>query len=92
MSIEDVNSYILDTMVNQYNQKDLSLTDELQLSSIQILKIVSSIEKKFGIEVEDEYIFHGLFTSCEVLCSYICDQLELSEDQMWRTKIDVKKK
>ena len=90
MSIEDVNSYILDTMVNQYNQKDLSFTDKLQLSSIQILKIVSSIEKKFGIEVEDEYIFHGLFGSCEALCSYICNMLDLTDDQVWRTMIDSK--
>jgi acyl carrier protein len=43
----------------------------LELSSLQILNALAKTEREFGIEVEDEMVFHGVFASAEALAAYI---------------------
>lgn len=83
-NIEEVNGCVLELMEKESDRLGLGLDDTVELASIQILKILAAVEKKFLIEVDDRYIFHGLFTSPKVLSSYICNELGLAQDNTWK--------
>jgi acyl carrier protein len=49
----------------------LSSEDFLDLSSLQILNALAKTEREFAIEVEDEVVFHGVFSNAKVLADYV---------------------
>ena len=59
-------------------RSDIGPDDPLDLSSIQILKALAQIERTFEIEVEDDDVFHGLFTSVRHISDYVCQKLDIS--------------
>ncbi|PJI06513.1 MULTISPECIES: hypothetical protein [Clostridium] len=75
-----IDNQILELVSKKFNISDLKFDEEIQLSSIEILKMVTLIEKKYGIEVEDKFIFHGLFSSCKTISSYIYNKIKLSDE------------
>ncbi|BCJ94847.1 hypothetical protein acsn021_24160 [Anaerocolumna cellulosilytica] len=84
-NVEEVKRDILTMIREEKECYDINLEDELDLVSIQILNLVAKIEKKYLIEVDDSYIFHGLFSSACVISSYICNELELIKDDSWKS-------
>lgn len=56
-----------------------SLEDRLDLNSLQTLRALSLIETIFQIEIEDDFVFHGLFASTQSVVGYICQNIGLSE-------------
>ncbi len=87
--IQYVKNRVLNIMAEEIKNEDLQLKDSIFLSSIQILKALAKVEKEFLVEVDDRYVFHGLFSSPKVLSSYICYELGLSDDEKWLE--DIKK-
>ena len=60
---------------------------DLTLTSLQTIKLVSKIEKKFQIELADRYIFRGIFRNLETLCSYILFQIGDTESVGWKESV-----
>lgn len=85
--VKDINKYVLDILSEEIKDTNLDFNAKIDLSSIQILKVLANIEKKFQIEVDDKYVFHGLFSSGEILSSYICNKLGISENEYWKESI-----
>jgi acyl carrier protein len=88
MDNREVNKTVLTILAGAARKPDLDFQERMDLSSIQILNVLSQVEKQFKIEIEDDYVFHGLFSSADILASYINYKLELSTDENWRRAID----
>ncbi|HHV28119.1 hypothetical protein [Acetivibrio mesophilus] len=69
--VREIKRYISE----EFNIQPLSIESDLQLSSIQILNTVTWIEKTYQIEVDDKYIFHGMFKNIRLLSLYISGEL-----------------
>ncbi len=61
--------------VKQYINADGTFLD-IGLNSINYIKVVVSIEEKFGIEFDDELLDFEQFTSINTLCTYIKENIE----------------
>lgn len=52
--------HMLISIISKYSKKELSLDttiEELELESIEFVKIIVEIEKVFGVEVEDDALY-----------------------------------
>lgn len=58
-------------IVEVSQQANIAFDQDLDLSSIQVLKALALVEKTFQIEVEDEEVFHGIFKSVQRLNTYV---------------------
>lgn len=76
MNEVQVLEYIREMFIKETKDEELTTTTEVLLSSLQILNMLSKVEKKFGIEIEDELVFHGLFSSIQLLSDYVMKLLE----------------
>lgn len=76
MGEDKIREFIRELFVKETKSEDLIDTTEVLLSSLQILNMLALVEKKFGIEIEDELIFHGLFSSVESLSDYVIKSME----------------
>lgn len=77
MSVQDtIESQVRAIIMEASQRSDFQPTEILDMSSIQVLKALSLIEKTFQIEVEDEEVFHGIFTSAERLSAYVRMKLD----------------
>ena len=85
---QEVKQTVLAILAGVMKKPGLDFSERTDLSSIQILNTLSQVEKQFQVEIEDEYVFHGLFSSAEVLTSYINYKLQLSSNDDWRCAID----
>jgi len=63
------------------NTEQINIEGDLELSSIQILNIVTWIEKTYQIEVDDRYIFHGMFGNIKTLSLYISGEMGSEQDR-----------
>ncbi|HEY9062637.1 MAG TPA: hypothetical protein VIO64_19385 [Pseudobacteroides sp.] len=85
--MKDVDAFILNLISNEAKISSLDFEDTVELSSIQILRVLAQIEKKFQVEIDDKYVFHGLFSSARVLSSYISNKLSLTDSKEWMESI-----
>lgn len=67
----DIDAQVLTILSEDLGRPNLQLSQKLDMSSIQVLKALAHIETTFAIEIEDDVIFHGLFSSPEHLSMYI---------------------
>lgn len=72
----EIEQKVLEIYKKQLNRQQIALDETLELSSIEILNILAQIEREFFVEVEDELVFHGLFSKITELSKYIAEQLE----------------
>ncbi len=61
----------IQNIVEQAAHRTVNCTGEIFLSSIEILTVVSEIERQFKIAMEDSKIFREIFTSYEALFDYV---------------------
>ncbi len=76
MTFEEICGKVLDIIISETNNKSISLEADLDLSSIQILKVLASFERTFLVEIEDEYVFSGMFSSPLKIGRYIYHSLQ----------------
>ena len=75
--------------LKEVNEEEaLNQEDTLELSSIQVLKLVSIFEIKLGLEINDKYIFHGIFKNSDVLSSYLCYESGDDSEVYWKGFVD----
>lgn len=80
MPMQDtIESQVRTILIEASQRSDVQPTEVLDMSSIQVLKALSLIEKTFQIEVEDEEVFHGIFTSAGRLSAYVRMKLDEAE-------------
>lgn len=63
--------------VNQYLHENDDLT-KLGLNSISFIKMVVNLESEFQFEFEDEALDYNKFTSLNLLCGYVEDQMRIN--------------
>ena len=82
---QEIESQILAILCASFQRTTLSLEEPLEMSdvsSIQILTAIAKLGTTFAIEIEDNLIFHGLFSSARSVCTYILQKLSiLSRDE-----------
>lgn len=59
----------------------------LSLTSLQTIKLVAKIENVFDIELDDEYIFRGLFNDIRTLMNYVAYKTGKSKAMDWLNSI-----
>lgn len=67
MDIKKETKEIIETVTNRF----VECEGEVLLSSIEILMIVSELERKFEIAIDDRKIFRQVFTTYENLFQYL---------------------
>ncbi len=75
-NIEEINNKVLKIISKSMNKESLMLEDEIELSSIETLKLLTKIERAFQVEVDDEYVFKGLFSSPQKVSNYVYEKLQ----------------
>ena len=76
MDTDTVYYKILEFIKN--TKKESAIVEEkLDLTSLQTLLVVAEIEKYFGVQIEDNKIFRGLFSSMEVITDYVNDKCDV---------------
>jgi len=63
--------------VNQYLQENDDLT-KLNMNSISFIKMIIDLESEFNFEFEDEALDYNKFSSLELLCNYVIDQMKIN--------------
>lgn len=72
----EVLEQVVEIFKKQLNREEVPVDEEIELSSIEILNILSQIERVFFVEVEDDLVFQGLFSNIKELSDYIVEQLD----------------
>lgn len=49
---------------------------QLGMNSISFIKLVVTLESEFGLEFDDEDLDYNKFTSLNILCEYINEQIK----------------
>lgn len=52
-------------------QADISLQEPLRVDSIQALRVLVELEKRFGVEIDEDDIFDGWFDTGERIAAYV---------------------
>ena len=63
--------------VIQYLHENDDLT-KLGMNSLSFIKMVVTLESEFSFEFEDEALDYNKFTSMDLLCNYVTNQMELN--------------
>lgn len=70
-----VEQQVLEIYKQQLNREEIIIGETFQLSSIETLNMLAQIERVFFIEIEDELVFHGLFSNIIEVSKYIVEKL-----------------
>ena len=63
--------------VNKYFHENDNL-NKLRMNSISFIKMVIDLEREFNFEFEDEALNYSKFTSLNLLCDYVEEQMRLN--------------
>lgn len=88
MDKNEIKETVLETLKEVNQEEILNQEEVLELSSIQVLKMVSILENKLGVEIDDRYIFHGIFKNCDVLTSYLYYESGNYDEDYWKNHVD----
>jgi acyl carrier protein len=80
MSADDLQDKVISIYSKVTNSKEIDINKEIELSSLQILKTLSYIERTFKIEIDDDLVFSGLFSVPMKLIRYLFQQLDIPPD------------
>lgn len=70
-TLEEITDRVLTIIRREANDPAIGKEDVLKLDSIQILKTLAAFERTFLVEIEDEYVFSGMFESPVLIGRYI---------------------
>lgn len=70
-----VEQQVLEIYKQQLNREEITVDETFQLSSIETLNMLAQIERVFFVEIEDELVFHGLFSNITEVSKYIVEKL-----------------
>lgn len=76
MEQREVEEKVLDIYKKQLNREEVQLDEKFDLSSLETLNILAQIERTFFVEVDDDLVFHGIFSDIKELSKYIVEHLE----------------
>jgi acyl carrier protein len=62
-------------------EDDVLLNNEYGLSSIDMVSIVVEIERRFGIEVEDEYMTMEFMETIGTMADFVIEKLREKDDE-----------
>lgn len=71
-----VEQKVLEIYKQLLNCEKIKIDDTLELSSIEILNILAQVERVFSVEIDDELVFHGMFSNIIEVSKYITERLE----------------
>ncbi len=75
MQVKDIIIEIIKTILEDESVDNVLLTDDnlvqLNINSIDFIRLVVELERRFDIEFEDEALDYTKFTSLTLLCDYV---------------------
>jgi len=73
MNKSEIDNFIVE-VITKIKKQEVSLEERIMLSSLETLRCVSELERKYNIEFDDKLIFRGLFDHISTVRDYIIEK------------------